>query len=145
MLILPLTNIVRLIWLVGFFYDISTIVGYQKPNQFSYTETVLFQSIQFSVSTRFSSIRTIDRTLSDFNTLGQNGPGRDGTKGVLRIPQSSSISGTSPADYVALYSGQSFGGSLIPLQRCSQCILQPQPSGPKINMILKKKLNHMYS
>ena len=27
------------------------------------------------------------------------------------------------------YPGHSFGGGLTPLQRCSQCILQPQPTG----------------
>ena len=59
----------------------------------SKSKTVLFQSVQFSVSTQFSSVRTIDRTLS-----GHSGPGSDGNEGVLRIPQSSSIIGTSPSD-----------------------------------------------
>ena len=27
------------------------------------------------------------------------------------------------------YPGHSLGGGLTPLQRCSQCILQPQPTG----------------
>ena len=37
---------------------------------------------------------------------------------MLSIPQSSSITGTSPS-------------GLTPLQRCSRCILQPQPTGQK--------------
>ena len=36
-------------------------------------------------------------TLSGATTLGQSWPGSDGNKGLLRIPQSSSITGTSPS------------------------------------------------
>ena len=63
-----------------------------------------------------------------FNPL--SGPGSDGNEGVLRIPQSSSITGTSPSDCSVSYPGHSLGWrGLIPLQRCSQCILQPQQTG----------------
>ena len=55
------------------------------------SKTILFQTIQFSISTQFSSILTIDRTLSGVTTAGQSVPGSDGNKGVLRISQSSSI------------------------------------------------------
>ena len=62
---------------------------------FVYTQlnikTVLFQAIQFSISTHFSSIWPIDMTLSGATTPGQSGPGSDDNKGVLCIPQSSSI------------------------------------------------------
>ena len=67
-------------------------------------------------------------TLSDATTPGQSGPGSDNNEGVLRIPQSSSITATSSSDCLMSYPGHSFG-SLIPLQRCSQCIVQPQPTG----------------
>ena len=40
----------------------------------------------------------MNRTLSGATTPGQSGPGSDGNEGVLRIPQSSSISGASPSD-----------------------------------------------
>ena len=53
---------------------------------------VLFQIIQFSISTQFSS-----RTLSGATTPSQSGPERDDNEGLLRIPQSSSITGTSPS------------------------------------------------
>ena len=36
------------------FYDISTFVGYLIPNIFLYKWTVLFQSINFSISTQFN-------------------------------------------------------------------------------------------
>ena len=39
-------------------------------------------------------------TLSGATTLDQSGPGSDGSKGVLRILQSSSITGASPSDYL---------------------------------------------
>ena len=62
------------------------------------SKTVLFQTIQFSISTLFSSIEPVDMTLSDATSLGQSGPGSDGNERVLHIPQSSSITGASPSD-----------------------------------------------
>ena len=50
------------------------------------------------MSTLFSSIWPIDRALSGATTPGKSGPGSDGNDGVLHIPQSSSITGTSPSD-----------------------------------------------
>ena len=67
--------------------------------------------------------------LSGATTPGQSGPGSDGNEGVLRIPQSSSIAGTSPSDCLVSYQDTRWGGGLTPLQRSSQCILQPQPTG----------------
>ena len=58
----------------------------------------LFQTIQFSISTRFSSIWSIERALSGATTPGQSGPGSNGYEVVLRIPQSSCISAISPSD-----------------------------------------------
>ena len=47
---------------------------------------------------------------------GQSGPRSDGNEGVLRIPQSSSITGTSPSDCLVSYPGHSLGG-VLPLCR----------------------------
>ena len=55
--------------------------------QFQCQKTVLFQTIPFSVSTHFSSIGTISRTLSVVTPPGQSGPGSNGNEGVLRTPQ----------------------------------------------------------
>ena len=50
--------------------------------------------------------------------------------GVLHIPQSSSITGTSPSDCLGSYQDtRCGGGGVSPLQRCSWFILQPQPTG----------------
>ena len=54
-------------------------------------ETVLFQTIQLSISTQFCSIWPIDRTLSGATTPGQSLPRSNDNKEVLHIPQSSSI------------------------------------------------------
>ena len=59
------------------------------------SKTALFQAIQLSISTQFSSIWSIDKALSDATTLGPSGPGSDDNEGVLCIPQSSTITGTS--------------------------------------------------
>ena len=56
---------------------------------------VLFQTIQFRKSTQFSSIWPIDRTLSGATT--ESRPERD-YEGVLRIPEITSIIGTSPSN-----------------------------------------------
>ena len=69
---------------------------------------VLFQTIQFSISKQL--VLSIDRALSGATTLGQSGPESDGIEGVLRSPQSSSITGTSPPDCLVSYLGHSFVG-----------------------------------
>ena len=68
-------------------------------------KTVQFQAIQFS------SIWLIDKSLSGTTTPSQSGPGSDGNKGVLYIPQSSSITGTSLSDCLESYLGYSLGES----------------------------------
>ena len=55
----------------------------------------------------------MDRTLSSATTPGQSGPGSNGNEGVFRIPQSFSITGASPSDYVVSYPGQSLGESYL--------------------------------
>ena len=70
-------------------------IQFNKSIVFVYTQlNVKSSSIsinQFSISKQFSSIWPIDRTLSGATTLGLCRPGSNGNKGVLRIPQSSSI------------------------------------------------------
>ena len=61
-------------------------------------KTVLFKTIELNVSTQFGSICPIVRTLSGASTRDQKWPGSDEDKGVLRNPQSSCITGTSPSD-----------------------------------------------
>ena len=80
-------------------------------------KAVLLQAIQFSISTQFNSILNIDRTLSGATTPGQSGPKSDSNKGVLRIPQSSIITGTSPSDCLMSYPGHSLRGGVLPLCR----------------------------
>ena len=62
------------------------------------SKTVLFQTIQFSIITLFTSIWPIDRTLSDATSPGQSEPGSNGNEGLIRISQSSSITEVSPWD-----------------------------------------------
>ena len=69
-----------------------------------FSQTVLIQTIQFSISIVFVhtelNVKTvlwpIDRTPSVATIPGQSRPGSDGNEGVLCIPQSSCITGTSP-------------------------------------------------
>ena len=56
-------------------------------------KTVLFQTIQFEISTQFISMWPINWTLSGAIAPGQSGLGIDGNKGVLQIAQISSITG----------------------------------------------------
>ena len=74
------------------------------------SKTVLFQTIQFRISTQFSFIWPIDRTLSGATTLGHSGLWSDGNEEVLCIPQSSSITRASPSNCLVSYPGHSLGG-----------------------------------
>ena len=64
--------------------------------------------IQFSISMQ------LDRALSGSTVPGQSGPGSNGNKGVLHIPQSSSITGTSPSVCLVSYSEHLLGGGSYP-------------------------------
>ncbi len=88
-------------------------------------KTVLFQVIQFNISTQFSSIWNIDRTLSVATILGLSGPESNDNERVIHIPQSSSITGALSSDCLVSYPGHSLGES-FPLQRCHWYILQLQ-------------------
>ena len=90
----------------------------------SISKTALFQTKQFNISTQFSSIWPIDRTLSDATTPGQSGPGINSDEGVLRISQSSNITETSLSDYLVSYPDTHWG-SLTLLRRCSRYQMPP--------------------
>ena len=83
------------------------------------SKTVPFQIIQFNINTQFSSIRPIDKTLSGATTPGQSEPGSNSNKGVLRIPQSSNITGASPSDCLVSDLGHLLWGGLNSLKRYS--------------------------
>ena len=82
------------------------------------SKIVLFQAIQFSISTQFSSIWPIDRIQSGATTRDQSEPWSDDCKGVFHIPQSSSITGISPSESLMSYPGHSLEEGLSPPQRC---------------------------
>ena len=80
-------------------------------------QTILFQTVQLSISHLFAhssncSIWPIDRILS-----GKSGPGSDGNERVLCIPQSSSITGASPSDCFVSYLGHVTRRGFLPLCR----------------------------
>ena len=56
-----------------------------------------------------SSIWPVHTTLSGTTTLGQGGPGIDGNKGILSVPQNSNITGASTSDCLMSYPGHSLG------------------------------------
>ena len=138
------------------FYGISPSVGYLMLNLFLQiistisnnsvynTKTVLFQTIQFSISTQFFSIWAMDRTLSGATTPNQSGPESDGNKGVLRISQSSSITGTLPSDCLVSYLGHSLERGFTPLQRSSQCILQLHSTGQIFRCVIINIYNNCH-
>ena len=66
------------------------------------SKTVLFQTIQFSISTQFKCQTVLFDPyigLSGATIPDQNGPGSDSNEGLPCISQSSSINGASPSDY----------------------------------------------
>ena len=56
----------------------------------------------------------MDRALSAATTPGQKRPGSTGNEGVLRIPQSSSTTGTLPSDCLVSYLGHSLREGVLP-------------------------------
>ena len=74
-------------------------------------KTLLFQTIQFRISTLFSSICPIDKTLSSATSPDQSELGSDGNEGVLCISQSSSITGTSKSNCLESHPVHSLGKS----------------------------------
>ena len=60
--------------------------------------------------TQFSFVWPIDRALSGATTPGQIRTGSDGNERVLRIPQNSSITWTSPSGCLMSYAGPSLVG-----------------------------------
>ena len=64
-----------------------------------------------------NSCRRVQFLRRGATTPGQSGPGSDGNEGVLRIPQISSIAGTSTSDCLVSYPGHSLGRGVLPLGR----------------------------
>ena len=95
------------------------------------TKTFLFQAIQFTQTIQLSIRMVLVLFNSGATTLGQSRPGSNDNEGVLRIPQSSSITGTSPSDCLVSYQDTHWEEGLTPLQRSSRCILQSQPTGQR--------------
>ena len=86
------------------------------------SKTVLFQTIQFCISIQckcqnrsilISSVRSIDRTLSGATTSGQRAI-QHYWNFTIRL--------------FCVISRKLVMGSFIPLQKCSRCILLPQPT-----------------
>ena len=66
--------------------------------KYGLSKTFLFQTIQFSISIPLVLFNPKIGPLSHATMTGQSGPGSNGNEGVLRIPQSPNITGTSPSD-----------------------------------------------
>ena len=73
------------------------------------SQSFYFFKIQFSISTQFSSIWPVERTLVSATTPDQSELRSDDTEGILRIPQNSSITGSSSSDYFESYVGHLLG------------------------------------
>ena len=78
--------------------------------------------------------------LSGATAPGQSGPGSDDNEGVLCIPQSSSITGTSPSDCLVSYQGHSLGrrGSCPSAEKQSVYSTAPADRARKSLYLIKK-------
>ena len=84
------------------------------------------------------------KTLSGAAIPYQSEPGSNGNERVLQIPQSSDTE-ASLSDCFVSYPGDLLWGCLTLLQRCSQCILQPQTTGLSINIAFRNTKNSINS
>ena len=104
---------------------------------------VLFQAIQFSLSTPFSCIWLIDRILSGAINPGQSGPGGDGNEGVLWIPQCSSITEASPSDCIVSHLGHPLRGILFLYRDAFDVLYSPNRLANQ-NCIIPSRLVSFY-
>ena len=95
---------------------------------------VLFQTIQFSISTQFSSTWAIDWALSGATTLGQSGPEGDGDEWVLRISQSPSITEASQSECLESLTRLSLKGPYCSAQK--QSVYSTGPAEGAKNILL---------
>ena len=84
--------------------------------------------IQFSISTDFSSVWHIDRTLSGATTPGKSGPGSVQWMGIPHSPKVQYYWSLTIRLFSVISRILIGEWALNPLQRSSQCILQPQPT-----------------
>ena len=93
------------------------------------SKTVPFQLIQFCISTHFSPVWPIDRTLTGATTPGPEWIWERwqwwSTPHSLNLQHYWNLTNR----LFSVISRTLIGGSFIPLQRSSQCVLQPQPTG----------------
>ena len=131
--------------------NVKTVLYYTiqvSVSTFSISKTIPFQTIQFSISMRFKckyslivkNIKPKDKGLSGATTLAQNGAGSNDNKGVLCIPQSPRITGTSLSDYLVSYPSHSLGG-VIPLCRGAVSVFY---SPIRLGKSLIEKVNKSY-
>ena len=99
------------------------------PNPFLYIHTVLFQTIQFSISTLFSSIYPIDRAYPVLSLRPKVELEAIAIEGVLRIIQNSRITGASPSYCLMSYPGHSLGKSSPSAKRQSVYSTAPADCG----------------
>ena len=77
-------------------------------------------------------------TLSGATTPAQRGPGSDGKEGVLYIPQTSSITGTSPSDCLVSYPRHTLGVVLPLCNKAVDVFYSPSLLSNKQNLALNK-------
>ena len=79
---------------------------------------------------------TIDRTLSGASTLDQSGPGSNGNKELLCIPQSSSITGASQLNCLMSYPGLLLAGRSYPSPKM-QSVYSTVPAEWAVKLMFK--------
>ena len=98
------------------------------------------------ISTLFNFIEPGERAQSIATTLDQSGPGSNGNKGVLRIPQSFSIIGASPSDCLVSYPGHTFGKSYSSAEMQSLYSAAPADwATGEFGILLSSVVGHLYN
>ena len=123
-------------WYVVEFNGHINNCGLLMPNPFLYIETVLFQTIQFSISTRLSSIWPKDWALSGTTTPGHSGPGSDGNEGSA--PNSTKLKNywNLIIRLLSVISRKLIWRVLTSQKRSNWCILQAQHTELNVKTVL---------
>ena len=86
----------------------------------------------------FENVSVAVHALSGATILGESGSGSNGNEGVLRIPQSSNITGTAPSDCLMSYPGHSLWGAYPSAESQSVYSTLPQPTGQYTELMSKQ-------
>ena len=116
-----------------------------QPTNQPNVKTVLFQAIQFSISTHFNSICSIDRILSGATIPGKNRPGAMAEKGYSAFPKAPTLMEPHHQNVLVSYTGHSLREEALLLCRDAVGVFYiPSWMGLSLSIYIISHLNSIH-